>query len=141
MSEQPDVTVLPERVEGESGIYRGEVQDLVEALRDSGLVVEYQHDPQHRLWRELFGESQIAFSLAIAASVVGAAAWDAVKAAFAKWLDRLPPKQPLHIELKVTSGPCWQETHFVADGRPEDVLQALDRIPEAIRAHREGEKE
>jgi hypothetical protein len=132
MANNLEVTMHATRSEGDHGIYRGEVVDLVKAIRTAGLRADYEHDAEHRLWLELFGEAEIGFVMSIAASSVGAAAWEALRGAFKAWFRMLPPKQELKIQIRFRKSKSGQNLELLAEGKGADVLATLDRIPQLL---------
>jgi hypothetical protein len=124
-----DVIVLPESLADDRGEYPGEVDGLVKIFRSQGLDAAFLHEAEQRYWRARHGETEVAFALAIAASIIGSASWDAFKVALGAWIGPMRTR-PLRLRLRVRNGNIRRLT---LRGDSQAVLDALDRLPKVIR--------
>lgn len=124
------VAILPVDLEGDRGVYRSETDILAKSLRAEGVQAWYVHSEGDRSWLALKGAVELAFGVAIAASIIGAAAWDGLKAGFRRWARTLEPGQHLKLDVRVVDGD--RSTSVRISGDAEAVVDALDRIPDVL---------
>lgn len=120
-----DIVLLPDRVEGENGIYSDAVLLLKKQLVEAGVDAAYLHDADHQLWE---GKRGIGVLLSVVISFGSSAAVAAIQS----WLtgtftrDRVHLKVGRHRQLDGTvTG--W----FEAEGSGSEVAKLLDRFMES----------
>ena len=116
-----DVVILPENNKDlETGVYGGELVDLLEELRTSGMKVSFAHDPDAQQWRERKGHGEVSIILSVAET----APWDDIKDV----VSRLFPADQLQVFIKSRSKDGLKAKVRLR-GRGKDVAEALGQLP------------
>jgi len=120
------VVILPQRMEGEEGVYRDEQLTLAKELRGEGVDADYAQDADHRLWHGLKGgDVLIQVTLGLGTSIVGSAVVGVVAAV----LRRKFGGRRLHLKVgRISASGAVDAQWFEAEGDADDVLNALDRF-------------
>lgn len=117
-----DLVILPERIDGDIGIYRDELLTFVKALRAEGVDAAFLHDSEHREWLALMGDVPTSMLIGVASSFIGSAAWYA----FLKLTGAGPGSKKVRIKFGRYNqdGAEWFEGKGDADG----VNRALEQF-------------
>jgi len=119
-----DLVVLPQRIEGDVGIYRDETLMIKKELLAEDVDVDYLHDAEHRQWHGLKGQ-ELLLQIAIGIASSGAVA------ALQSWLTRRWSGKRVQIKVvrkRRKSDGAIQLDWYEAEGDGESIAAALEAI-------------
>ena len=122
-----DVIILPESMDGDIGVYRGEVTDIPKRLRVDGVDADFAHAEDNRHWRELFGPTTADIVVALTASFLASGGWDTFKSTVLPYLDSPSRKMRLAIYVLRKDG---TSIYARMKGHGQDVIEALSQLRE-----------
>jgi hypothetical protein len=118
-----DLVLLPDRLDGDRGVYSDQLITAVKALRADGVDARWFHDVDHRLWH---GERSAIVDLVVIPFVVGIAS-SAGWAALVGLLSRR--SGPVKLKVGYRKDPLRGEERWVElEGSSADVAAALEQL-------------
>ncbi|MDE0805860.1 MAG: hypothetical protein OSA99_21360 [Acidimicrobiales bacterium] len=125
-----DVVLLPEGLDGDTGIYRDECITFAKELRADGVDAGYLHDADRRTWSGRKGEALLVPAIiALSANVATGAATIAVS----RWLERTFPDSSVRLRVihKRAGGGQREKDLFTATGSGPEVAELFQAFEEA----------